>query len=57
MSELAACFLGAALAGFIVAYAAYTWGYVKGYSDGLDYGRKGLEEYHRHTMKNLRSLS
>lgn len=56
MSELIAYFIAAGIAGFIIAYVTYGHGYVRGYADGLNYGRKGLEEYHAHVMSTQARL-
>ncbi len=45
--------IGTAILGIFVAYGI---GHVRGYSEGLAYGRKALEDYHEHTMKNIKSL-
>jgi hypothetical protein len=47
---LVVCLLGFAAIGF---YAGYFVGYYFGYCSGLDYGKKGLEDYHEFVMKKL----
>ena len=42
---------------FLSAYAFYSLGYLKGYTAGLAYGSKGLQEYHEYTMNSLQNLS
>lgn len=32
-------------------------GYVRGYRDGLAYGTKGLDEYHKHVMRSIDRVS
>ena len=34
----------------------YYYGYYWGYRAGLDYGLKGLKEYHEYTMNNIKHL-
>jgi hypothetical protein len=40
----------------VVGFTIYMWGYRRGYCDGLDYGKKALEDYHQHTMQAMRSF-
>jgi hypothetical protein len=42
--------------GFVIAYVTYHIGYVRGYKAGLAYGMEKLEDYHQHTLTNLRGL-
>jgi hypothetical protein len=44
------------ISGVFIAYIAYQVGYLMGYTAGLDYGMKKLEDYHQHTLTNLRSM-
>jgi hypothetical protein len=41
---------------FVCGYVAYHVGYVKGYKAGMTYGMERLEDYHQHTLANLRSM-
>jgi hypothetical protein len=42
---------------YTISMVFYYRGYYIGYKEGLDYGLKGLEDYHQHTMHNLKSLN
>ena len=50
-----ACF-GAIVVGVSCYLLGSMIGYSIGYTEGLEYGTKGLHDYHEYTMKNLRSL-
>jgi hypothetical protein len=41
---------------FICGCVAYGVGYVRGYKAGMAYGMEKLEDYHQHTLTNLRSM-
>jgi hypothetical protein len=44
------------ISGVFIAYIAYQVGYLMGYTAGLDYGMKKFEDYHQHTLTNLRNM-
>ena len=40
----------------LVIYSAYSIGYMRGHSAGIDYGSKALKEYGDHVTQRLRDI-
>lgn len=41
---------------FGVSFIVFMWGYHQGYKAAMKYSSAKLDEYHEHTMKNIREL-